>query len=413
VVGDEPEAIRTGAAILAHGGNAVDAATATYFALAVTYPIAAGLGGGGLCIVHDPLHSKTEAFDFLPREPVGGGSYAVPGSVSGFFLLQSSYGRLPWQSLVSPAESSAAAGFPISQALATRLASSQDYIRLDAGLSAEFLDESGHVRPAGTIVTAPALAETLAQIRGLGAAGLYRGTIATELVSYSSAGGGKITADDLATYAPRRTAPGTTRIGDETISLPPSPTGAGKFATELLSRLIDANGQPARSDNLGASVASATKATMDSFGLASLPRDLGATGLVTEDADGMTVACAVTMNGPFGSAHTATGTGVTLATAPDSAKTSVAAAFLTPMIATTSDGRTALAGAGAGGPNGAAALALALVELTRGRDVTQPGVLHSTGLAPYDTVNVIGCQSGVCTALPDPGAHGLGAAGGP
>ena len=104
IVGDEPEAVRAGAAILAHGGNAVDAATATYFALSVTYPVAAGLGGGGLCIVHDPVHSRAEAFDFLAHEPGHGGAYAVPGNVAGFSLLQTSYGRLPWQRVISPAE---------------------------------------------------------------------------------------------------------------------------------------------------------------------------------------------------------------------------------------------------------------------------------------------------------------------
>src|SRR3984957_3417916 len=80
LVGDEPDAVEAGAQILAHGGNAVDAATATYFALSVTYPVAAGLGGGGLCIVHVPAHSRTEAFDFLAHQPAGGGAYAVPGN---------------------------------------------------------------------------------------------------------------------------------------------------------------------------------------------------------------------------------------------------------------------------------------------------------------------------------------------
>jgi gamma-glutamyltranspeptidase / glutathione hydrolase len=411
VVGDEPEAVRAGAAILARGGNAVDAVTATYFALSVTYPVAAGLGGGGLCVVRDPVHSRTEAFDFLPHEPDKGGPYAVPGNVSGFSLLQAAYGRLPWQRVISPAEGSAAAGFPISEALAARLASSQDLIRLDAGLSAEFLDESGHVKPAGTIVTASALADTLSQIRSQGSAAFYRGAIASELVAYSGGEGGGITADDLASYAPRRVAPNSSRIGDETVFLPPSLTGAGKFAAALLSHLVSSDGQPVRAESLATSVAAATRTTMDAFGLNSLPRDLGATGFAAEDPGGLAVACAVTMDGPFGSAHTATGTGITLASAPDSAQTGLAAAFLTPVIAMSSDGTTSLAGAGAGGPNGTAAIALALLELAAGRDVTRPGVLHSTGIAPYDTVNVIGCQNGICAALPDPGAHGLGAAG--
>jgi gamma-glutamyltranspeptidase/glutathione hydrolase len=395
---------------LAYGGNAVDAVTATYFALSVTYPVAAGLGGGGLCIVHDPAHSRTEAFDFLAREPGRGGAYAVPGNVSGFSLLQASYGILPWQRVVSSAEGSAAAGFPISEALAARLASTQDFIRLDAGLAAEFLDESGHVKPAGAIVTAPALAETLSQIRSHGADAFYRGTIASELAAYSTSEGGGLAAEDLSAYAPRRVAPDTIRIGDQTVFLPPSSTGAGKFAAALLSRLVNGAGQPIATGNPGASVAAATKTSMDAFGLGSLPRDLGATGFAAEDANGMAVACGVAMNGPFGSAHTEKTTGITLATAPGSAQAGIAAGFLTPAIATASDGATTLVGAGAGGPNGTAAIALALLELAAGQDVIRPGVLHSTGIAPYDTVNIIGCQNGICAALPDPGAHGLGAA---
>jgi gamma-glutamyltranspeptidase / glutathione hydrolase len=411
VVGDEPEAVRAGAAILAHGGNAVDAVTATYFALSVTYPVAAGLGGGGLCVVHDAVHAKTEAFDFLPREPGHGGPYAVPGNVAGFSLLHASYGRIPWQSVISPAEGAAAAGFPISEALAERLASSQDFIRLDAGLSSEFLDEAGHVKPIGTIVTAQALAESLSQIRNPGPTAFYRGAIASELVAYSSSEAGGLAEDDFAGYAARRVTPDTIRIGDQTVYIPPSPTGAGKFAATLLSRVVGSGGQLLHADNPGAAVATATKATMDAFGLASLPRDLGATGFAAEDGEGLAVACAVTMNGPFGSAHTAKETGITLAAAPNSGQTGLAGAFLTPVIAAGSDGTTALAGAGTGGPNGTAAIVLALLELAAGRDIARPGVLHSTGIAPYDTLNVIACQSGICSAVPDPGAHGLGAAG--
>jgi gamma-glutamyltranspeptidase / glutathione hydrolase len=411
VVGDEPEAVTTGAAILAHGGDAVDAATATYFMLSVTYPVAGGLGGGGLCIVDDTVRSKVEAFDFLAREPVGGGAYAVPGNVSGFSVLQATYGRLPWQSVISPAESAAAAGFPISQALAARLATSQDIVRLDASLSAEFLDESGHVKPAAAIATAPALAQTLSQIREFGPEGFYRGQVATQTVAYSSGAGGGIAIGDLAAYRPQRLAPGMIQVGGETVYFPPSQTGAGKFAVALLSHLINANGQLLHPEDLATSVAAATKASMDSFGVSSLPRDLGATGFAAEDPNGLAVACAVTMNGPFGSGHTAPGTGVTLATAPNSAQTGLAAAFLTPVIAT-SGGSMSLAGAGAGGPNGTAAVALALLDIASGREVIRPGVLHSTGIAPYDTVNVISCQSGICSALPDPGAYGLGAAGG-
>ncbi|HEY6579194.1 MAG TPA: gamma-glutamyltransferase [Rhizomicrobium sp.] len=411
VVGDEPEAVKAGAAALAHGGNAADAATAAYFTLAVTYPVAAGLGGGGLCIVRDTGRGKSEAFDFLAREPVHGGPFAIPGNVAGFSHLQALYGRLPWQRLISPAESLAAAGFPISQALAARLAASQNAIRLDAALSAEFLDETGHVKPPGTFVTAPTLAQSLTLVRTLGPAAFYRGPIAAGLVAYANAQGGAITAGELASYTPQLSEPSIIRVGQQSVFLPPAGTGAGRFAGALLSRLVNTQGQPVITDGFGASIAAATKATLDAYGIASLPRDLGATGFAAEDSGGMAVACAVTMNGPFGSAHTADNTGITLANAPNAGQTGLAAAFLTPAVAISDQG-ISLAGAGAGGPNGTAGVAMALLELARGENVTEPAAIRSTGIAPYDTVNVIGCQGGICTASPDPGAHGLGAAAG-
>lgn len=201
-------------------------------------------------------------------------------------------------------------------------------------------------------------------------------------------------------------------VGNQSVYLPPPAIGAGKFAGALLSRLVAAQGQLIARDNLDVAVASATKATLNSYGIASLPRDLGATGFAAEDPTGMVVACAVTMNGPFGSGHTANDTGVTLANAPNLGQSGLAAAFLTPVVSI-ADGAISLVGAGAGGPNGAAGIALELLKLAHGDDVIKPGALHSTGIAPFDTVNVIGCQGGVCAAVPDPGAHGLGAAGGP
>jgi gamma-glutamyltranspeptidase/glutathione hydrolase len=411
VVGDEPYAVRAGAAALAQGGSAADAATAIYFALTVTYPVAAGLGGGGLCIVHDPMRAKNEAIDFLARDAAGHGAYAVPGAVAGFALLQSTYGKLPWQRVVSPGEGYAAAGFPISHALAQRLTASQDVVRLDAGLAAEFLDESGSVKAAGTIVSSPALGQTLSAIRAFGPNGFYRGRVADAIVAYSGAQGGVITAADLEAYAPGRGAATAMNIAGQTIYVPPKRVGTGVFMASLLSQLVDAQGNVTAGDNLTSSVASATKRSLDDFHIASLPRDLGATGFAATDGEGQAVACAVAMNGPFGSGHTAENTGVTLARAPSSGDAGYAAGFLTPVVATT-DQSLSLVGAGAGGPNGAAAIAYALLKLAGGADITRAGELHSTGIAPYDTVNIIACQSGTCAAVPDPGAQGLGASGG-
>jgi gamma-glutamyltranspeptidase/glutathione hydrolase len=409
-VGDEPFAVKAGAATLAQGGDAVDAATAMYFTLAVTYPVAAGLGGGGICIVHDPVRNQSEEFDFLARDAAGGGAYAVPGNVRGFALMQSIYGALPWQKDVAPAEGYARTGFPISRALAARLVAAQDVIRLDAGLAAEFMDESGHVKGEGSIVLAPELADTLSAIRTGGADAFYDGVAGGKIAAYSSAQGGAISAPELAAYRALHGTPRVMQMGSDYVFLPSSHTGAGAFAGALLDNLTRAEATPTGAKSPEAAIIVAVKLTLDGFGLKSLPNDMGATGFAATDANGQSVACAVTMNGPFGSGHTALGTGVTLARAPSSGDVGLASAFLTPMIAAPSgDGPADLVGAGAGGPNGSAAIAYALSRVTHGEEILSRKDMRSTGDAPYDTVNAIVCSDGECAALPDPAANGLGA----
>lgn len=411
VVGDEPLAVQAGASILAQGGSAADAATAMYFALSATYPVAAGLGGGGLCVVRDPASSRTQDIIFLSRDSANGGAYGIPGNVRGFSVLQQSFGRLPWQRDVSPGEGYAATGFPISQALEARLRAAQNVIRLDANLAAEFLDETGAVKPAGTTVSNPDLASTLTAIRIFGPNALYEGAIADKLVNYSASQGGAFQLNELAGYPVDRGSPAAATVGDETVYMPPAKTGAGAYMKALLSYVVSPDGQVEAGSNSTLAVAVATKSALDQFGISTLPRDLGATGFAAVDNTGQAVACAVTLNGAFGSGHTATDTGVVLSGSPSSKEVGLSSAFLSPTIATsTDDGSLVLAGAGAGGPNGTAAIVYALLRIALKEDITQPGHLHSTGIAPYDTINVIACQNGACAALPDPGAHGLGAA---
>jgi len=411
-VGDEPYAVRIGAATLAQGGSAADAAAAMYFAMSVTYPVAAGLGGGGICVVHDPVRNENTEFDFLARDSAGGGAYAVPGNVRGFALMQGVYGNLPWQKVVSPAEVYARTGFPISRALADRLDEAGDVIRLDAGLASEFMDESGHVKAIGTVVKSPELADTLSLIRQQGADALYDGTVAVKIVAYSSAEGGAIQPGELAGYKATQTMPRVMQMGSDYIFLPAQHTGAGAFAGALLENLARAQSTEIGAKDLEAAVVYAVQQTLRDFKVTALPKDLGATGFAATDARGQAAACAVTMNGPFGSGHTALGTGVTLARAPSSGVAGLASAFLTPVIASPSgDAPPVLAGAGAGGPNGTAAIAYALARVAGGEEVRTRKDLRSTGVAPYDTVNAIVCSGGICVALPDPAAAGLGATG--
>jgi len=407
VVGDEPYAVRAAAALMKQGGNAVDAAAATYFALAVTYPVSAGLGGGGICLVHDPKNGQNEEFDFLARSAASNGPFAVPGSVRGLAMMQTRYGALPWQRVIAPAEGFATTGFKISKALAERLAAASDVIRLDAPLAAEFLDESGKVRESGSTVSNPDLGATLAAIRVQGSGAFYDGPIAQRIADYTASQSGAIAPGELSAYQAQNSEPLVVPMGDTRVVLPGAKTGAGVFAGKLLEEILRA--EPGAANTEGA-VVEGTKRALKSFSVSDLPRDLGATGFAATDNSGLAVACAVTMNGPFGSGHTVPGTGVTLARAPSSSTSGLAAAFLTPVLAIDGNGTLSLAGAGAGGPVGTASIADALARLSKGEIVTQRGRNEADNVELYDTVNAILCQSGVCTALPDASASGMGTA---
>jgi len=395
-VADEPLAARAGAAALASQGSAVDAVTTMFFTLAATYPVAAGLGGGGICLVSDPNGQVTE-LDFLTKAPRRAGAYALPGAVKGFATMHRLYGALPWQRVVAPGEAYASTGFPVSQALAVRLASAQNIVRLDAALAAEFLDEGGKPRAAGTEARNVALGMTLSQIRQAGADGFYKGAVAGLITAYSDAQGGGISAEELSGMVALQ-GPARSRGAGRFVTWLPGPrTGAGVFSASMLDNLA----------RRGASAGTAVGQSLASFGVAGLPGDLGSTGFAAVDARGRAAACAVTLNGPFGSGRTATGTGVPLGATP-SGSAGLASAFLTPVIAT-SNGSVGLAGAGAGGPNGTAAAIAAVLEAAAGRQLGKRGDLRGTGAAPYDTVNMISCGDQACVALTDPGAHGAGA----
>jgi gamma-glutamyltranspeptidase / glutathione hydrolase len=402
-VADEPLAARAGAAALADQGSAVDAVATMFFTLTATYPVAAGLGGGGICLVRDVGGQVTE-FDFLTKAPKAGGYYALPGAVAGFATMHKLYGALPWQRIVAPGEAFASTGFPISEALASRLVPEQNILRLDAGLAAEFLDETGRPRMAGSETKNVPLGVTLGQIRLGNADGFYKGQVAASILAYSAGAGGGINANELAATAPLPSAARSRATDGFVTWMPGARTGAGAFNAAMLDNLS----RSLRADrNPTSATATAVGQTLGSFGVAGVPGDLGSTGFAAVNANGAAASCAVTLNGPFGSGRTAGSTGVVLGATPSS-QAGLASAFLAPVIAT-SNGMVALAGAGAGGPNGTAAAMNAVLEAAGGRALGKRGDMRGTGRAPYDTVNMISCSSEACVALTDPGAHGAGA----
>ena len=368
VVADEALAARAGTDILAEGGSAADAATATYFALAVTYPVAAGLGGGGLCLVRE-ASGKSEEFDFPAGQPRSGGNFGIPANVSGFNALQQAFGKLAWSRDMVPAEKLASLGFSIPAHLEQRLASAENLIRLDASLAAEFLDESGQLRPVGSPLVLPELAETLARIRTDGVSGLARGAVGAHIVNYSSAEGGSITADDLVGTQVVSHSPASLTVHGGTALLPEAASGAAAFVSAAL--LSERNGAAAQAIDQSATAGGDL-------------RDDGATSFVAMDGSGQVVTCALTMNGAFGAGRTVPATGITLAHASSPSS----AALLAPLIKLDAN-RVALVGAAAGNEAAQGALAKIVLEDTN----------SSHAIAPPGTLNMIDCTEGPCRAI--------------
>ena len=277
VAAQEPLASAAGAAILRQGGNAVDGAVATAFALAVTLPQAGNLGGGGFLLLWLPGPSPARQRGCLAEAPPGGDperllgggtavavnfretapaaatatmflgpdgqvdrtratrsllSTAVPGSVAGLALAQRCYGRLPLETVMAPAIRLAAQGFPVSRELSDSLAAAAPRLQADPASRRQFL-------PAplpGTALRQRELAATLRRIAAEGERGFYRGPVAEALVASMERGGGLIRHDDLRAYRARLVAPLQGRFrGHPLLTMPPP--GGGLTLLQILGLL--------------------------------------------------------------------------------------------------------------------------------------------------------------------------------
>lgn len=253
VVSDSPIASQVGADILEHGGNAVDAAIATAFAMAVTWPEAGNVGGGGFMLVASPDGSPPICIDY--REVAPGASTAdmympgenrhhprhagVPGTVAGLALAHQKYGKLPWKSLVLPAVVLARDGFIVDAVLADSLnaALDNDEARTSphlAELTRVYGKPGGERWQAGDTLTLPDLANTLQAIADHGRDGFYRGEVARLIAEGMTAGGGIITEQDLIDYeAKTRPATHVTYRGHDIYGMPPPSSGGISIALAL------------------------------------------------------------------------------------------------------------------------------------------------------------------------------------
>ena len=251
VVSNSAVASAVGAEIMRRGGNAVDAAVATGFALAVTYPIAGNLGGGGFMVIR-MADGRTAALDYREVAPlaahrdmyldslgnltdksvVGHLASGVPGSVAGMAEALRRYGTMSLRDVVEPAVRLAAEGFVIDESFTRGLQGAQGFMTLFEG--ARLFYPGGAPLAPGTRLVQPELAWTLRQIAERGPDGFYRGPVADSLVAEMRRGGGIITHADLAQYRPvwREPVRGTYR-GYSFLSMPPASSGGVTMAETL------------------------------------------------------------------------------------------------------------------------------------------------------------------------------------
>jgi gamma-glutamyltranspeptidase/glutathione hydrolase len=254
VVAQEPLAADVGLAVLKAGGNAVDAAVAIGFALAVTYPFAGNIGGGGFMLVRF-ADGKTTFIDFREKAPlrasrnmyldangkvtldslVGWRACGVPGTVRGFGLAHQKYGRKPWAELLDPSIQLAADGFPVTfQYSQSLIAGTLTNKLLSQFPESKRIFLSPHF---GDKLVQPELAATLKRIRDKGPGDFYQGEIARQLAAAMEANGGLITLNDLKQYqAVERTPLRGKYNGYEVITSPP-PSSGGIGILQMLGML--------------------------------------------------------------------------------------------------------------------------------------------------------------------------------
>jgi gamma-glutamyltranspeptidase/glutathione hydrolase len=372
VVSADSLASAAGLAVLREGGNAIDAAVAVHFALAVVYPQAGNLGGGGFMVVRT-ADGREATLDFRERAPLAAGrdmyldedgkagsssrtghlAAGVPGSVAGMAKAHRRFGRLAWDRLLEPARRLAAEGFPVSERLHDALAAQMERFSRFPATASIFLPE-GRPPSSGTVLRQPDLARSLDALSDSGPHAFYRGWIADSIVAEMERGGGLISKRDLAEYRALWRRPIVIKYaGRRLISVGP-PSGGGVVLGEMLGMLerfdlsgleyrsadeihflaeamrrayadrnrhlgdpdfvsvpIDRLLSPAYLDSLGKTIDPA-RATPSEPDVAVAPESAQTTHYSVVDSAGNAAAVTTTINGSFGSAAVVRGTGFLL-----------------------------------------------------------------------------------------------------
>lgn len=238
--------------VLMAGGNAVDAAVAAGFTLAVTFPEAGNLGGGGFMTLYvngqakfldyrevAPLSAHPKLYldaneQVIPyRSLVGYQASGVPGTVMGLWQAHQAHGRLAWDKLLAPAIALAKDGFVVPEQMVQTAQWFQQWIADKSPVALNFADHFGQLKT-GALFKQPELAQTLARIARAGAADFYHGKTAQLLVKQMQAHGGLITAQDLANYRAVWRAPIQFEWQGKTVVSAPPPSSGGVALAQLL-----------------------------------------------------------------------------------------------------------------------------------------------------------------------------------
>jgi gamma-glutamyltranspeptidase / glutathione hydrolase len=256
VVADSELATRAGTEILNRGGNAVDAAIATAFALAVVDQASSGLGGGGFMVIYDAKDHRAHALDFRETAPeaartelyVKGGkpvsslsltgalAVAVPGEVAGLMEAMKRFGTMPPQVLIAPAIRYASEGFPLDAALRFAIERQRSTMKRFPDLARVFLAKD-EVPAEGELIRQPELGETLKAIASQGAEVFYHGWIAQAIADTVKKESGVLTLDDFKSYKPVWREPLIGHYRKRTVITMPPPSSGGIALIEMLNVL--------------------------------------------------------------------------------------------------------------------------------------------------------------------------------
>ena len=282
VASDDPLASSVGVEVMKQGGNAVDAAVAVGFALAVTFPEAGNLGGGGYMVIR-MADGRVAALDYRETAPlaatrdmyvgpdgkltgesvIGPRASGVPGAVAGMVEAHRKFGALPLDKVLAPAIRLASDGFTVDDALSRSLGNAKYRI---SGVAGKTLFVPNDVPlPAGSKLIQPQLARTIRLIAQGGAGAFYQGSIADSIAAEMKGLGGLITKEDLARYRPIWREPiRSTYRGYAYFAMPPSSSG-GTTVSEILN-ILEAYGPSARfgsADRIHAVASASQRAFID------------------------------------------------------------------------------------------------------------------------------------------------------